>query len=1016
MPGTVTSITPRRAERRRAAAAARRPFRDNPRLILAGIAVLVAVLVAMLVAANRVRLAPGLSHRIRPLRAHRRRPHDARRRWRSCSRATSSSSSSSGAARCRSRASARSSSRVLIGMTLVPAVLVLLVGSELIARASSAGSTRRWTRSCRPPTRSPATTTGSGSCSSRDHASRIADVARGASICRRRTCGALARLDRAGSGVASRRRWSRSTASSRDAGARRLEPVVDVAAPTLPARLHRARRRSPRRRRRSRGRRHARDRTARRRRRAAARGGRDSRAATAGRSASWSRPITYRRLAARSRRMTQAYENYSQLRVLKRPLTGVYLSFFLMVTLMILVGATWMGSYLAKRITRPVQRARRGGARNRRRPSRSARRAAEQRRVRLAGRSVQRDGRRSSRRAGGASSGRRSSSSASTSRSKSAGATSRRFSSASRPASSRSTPTGASRRINSAASRLLDARPRRRRPAVASVFDRADLQPLGALLVGAGSGEGRAGRRRKSRCCATARNCSSPSSRRRSRATAATPDGPVLVLDDVTPLIRAQKVAAWRDVARRLAHEIKNPLTPIQLSAERMRRHFAGAAGADARAGRRVHRDDRRRGRVAEGAGRRVLAVRAHAVAADGADRPRRAHRRHAGALRRHLRGRRDRRGGSRRTLPLVRLDAEQIRRVIINLVDNAIEAMERKGDDRRRDAAIDATQQASCASSSPTTARAFRRPSAKSCSCRTIRPSAAAAASGSPSSGASSPSTAAASKSATTRRTARGLPSSCRVEAAPERLMNHHPRSSTTNRACAARWAACCATKATPSKPSASGEACLERVTRGGGRPDRARRVAAGHGRPGDARAAARAPGRRAGRDHLGPRQHRVGGRARSRWARSTSSRSRCRSTRPCWSSRNALRQRRLEAENRALRARVDRPHTMVGESHGDPPAARAGRDGGADQRPRADLRRERHRQGTGRARHACAEPPAVRPVRRGELRGNSRRADRERAVRPRAGRVHGRGRRPPRQVRSSRTAARSSSTKSAT
>ncbi len=54
----------------------------------------------------------------------------------------------------------------------------------------------------------------------------------------------------------------------------------------------------------------------------------------------------------------------------------------------------------------------------------------------------------------------------------------------------------------------------------------------------------------------------------------------------------------------------------------------------------------------------------------------------------------------------------------------------------------------------------------------------------------------------------------------------------------------------------------------------------------------------------------------ARSRWARSISSRSRCRSTRPCWSIRNALHQRHLEAENRALRARVDRTQTMVGES----------------------------------------------------------------------------------------------------
>ena len=53
--------------------------------------------------------------------------------------------------------------------------------------------------------------------------------------------------------------------------------------------------------------------------------------------------------------MSQAFEKYNQLRVLKRPLAGVYLSFFLGVTLMILVGATWMGLYMAKRITRPVQ-------------------------------------------------------------------------------------------------------------------------------------------------------------------------------------------------------------------------------------------------------------------------------------------------------------------------------------------------------------------------------------------------------------------------------------------------------------------------------------------------------------------------------------------------------------------------------------------------------------------------------------------------------------------------------------
>jgi PAS domain S-box-containing protein len=48
----------------------------------------------------------------------------------------------------------------------------------------------------------------------------------------------------------------------------------------------------------------------------------------------------------------------------------------------------------------------------------------------------------------------------------------------------------------------------------------------------------------------------------------------IIVFDDITTLLQAQRDAAWGEVARRLAHEIKNPLTPIQLSAERMRRRF----------------------------------------------------------------------------------------------------------------------------------------------------------------------------------------------------------------------------------------------------------------------------------------------------------------------------------------------------------------------------------------------------------------------------------------------------------
>jgi nitrogen fixation/metabolism regulation signal transduction histidine kinase len=56
--------------------------------------------------------------------------------------------------------------------------------------------------------------------------------------------------------------------------------------------------------------------------------------------------------------------------------------------------------------------------------------------------------------------------------------------------------------------------------------------------------------------------------------------GVVLVFDDITTLLQAQRDAAWGEVARRLAHEIKNPLTPIQLSAERMQRKFLGSMNA----------------------------------------------------------------------------------------------------------------------------------------------------------------------------------------------------------------------------------------------------------------------------------------------------------------------------------------------------------------------------------------------------------------------------------------------------
>ena len=147
------------------------------------------------------------------------------------------------------------------------------------------------------------------------------------------------------------------------------------------------------------------------------------------------------------------------------------------------------------------------------------------------------------------------------------------------------------------------------------------------------------------------------------------------MLDDVTPLIRAQRVAAWRDVARRLAHEIKNPLTPIQLCAERLRRHF-GQAPPPTRAlveectGTIVGEVESLKALVDEFSqfarmpAPRTVPTDLHALLDEALAL-------YHGVLRTVHLGRVFAPG-----LPLVRVDPEQIRRVVINLVDNAVEAL----------------------------------------------------------------------------------------------------------------------------------------------------------------------------------------------------------------------------------------------------------------------------------------------------------------------------------------------------
>ena len=110
----------------------------------------------------------------------------------------------------------------------------------------------------------------------------------------------------------------------------------------------------------------------------------------------------------------------------------------------------------------------------------------------------------------------------------------------------------------------------------------------------------------------------------------------LLVFDDISEIASAQRAQAWGEVARRLAHEIKNPLTPIQLSAERLEMKLVGQ-GRAAGAGdpHQVGQDHRRPGRRHEAAGQRIPRLRAPARGRPEARRSQCAGDRRAAALRR---------------------------------------------------------------------------------------------------------------------------------------------------------------------------------------------------------------------------------------------------------------------------------------------------------------------------------------------------------------------------------------------
>jgi two-component system, NtrC family, nitrogen regulation sensor histidine kinase NtrY len=383
-----------------------------------------------------------------------------------------------------------------------------------------------------------------------------------------------------------------------------------------------------------------------------------------------------RDFVARARGMTSAFESYQQLRVLKGPVTRAYVSFFLMLTLMILVGATWMGLYMAKRITRPVQLLATaaheiGAGRFDYRVEiqshdefgslaeafnvmagdlATSREQLERSAVALERRHHDVESRR------------------------------RYVETVLERIASGVVSVDAAGRIrtwNSAARRLLGIDSDVSGQRAADVFGGDGLGPLGALLA-----ESATARDTRPQDVSITRD-----GRELHLAVVLSPlrredgghDGVVVVFDDISPLIRAQKVAAWREVARRLAHEIKNPLTPIQLSAERLRRHFGQApdttrALVEECASTIITEVESLKGLVDEFSqfarmpAPRAVLTDVHALLDS------------ALALYDGLlpNVRLERLYGE--GLPRVSVDPEQMRRVVLNLVDNAVEAMHRAG------------------------------------------------------------------------------------------------------------------------------------------------------------------------------------------------------------------------------------------------------------------------------------------------------------------------------------------------
>ena len=274
------------------------------------------------------------------------------------------------------------------------------------------------------------------------------------------------------------------------------------------------------------------------------------------------------RLEARLRGISQAFQEYKQLKLLRQPLKGIYILLFLLMTLVIVFSATWFGLYLARGITEPVQmlaegtRAVAAGHLDYKVQVRADDElgvlvdsfnrmtgdlASSQTRLQETYRDLQAKHQEVEQR--------------------------RHYTETVLEAVATGVlsldSAGRITTINGAAERMLGVAGATALGQAGSAVLRSPLHAeIGALIQ-------RMNRLREGTLGREGHAVTLLAAATTLKGSAGQYLGMVLVFDDLTELLKAQRLAAWREVAQRIAHEIKNPLTPIQLSAERLRRRLS---------------------------------------------------------------------------------------------------------------------------------------------------------------------------------------------------------------------------------------------------------------------------------------------------------------------------------------------------------------------------------------------------------------------------------------------------------